>query len=132
MVKAHWPDIQSLRGHVPVRVLHQLYDHPQAPVIRTLITWFDQPSSPLALESYINVAEPDQRNDFQDLAERPELRFFFYDASLQHRLTKVVPNHDRAIITQIVATADELRSSIPEATYDFDVAKAAVMERTSL
>jgi hypothetical protein len=42
VVKAHRRDIQSLRGNVPVRVLHQLYDHPQAPVIRTVITWYDK------------------------------------------------------------------------------------------
>jgi hypothetical protein len=132
VVKAHRRDIQSLRGNVPVRVLHQLYEHPQAPVIRSLITWFDRPNSPLALESYINVAEPDQRTDFHDLANRPELRFLFYDASLQHRLTKAVPNHDPDIITQIVTTAEQLRARIPAARYDFDAAKAAVMERTSL
>ena len=43
VVKAPGQDIQSLGGNVPVRVLHQLYDYPQAPVIRTVITWYDQP-----------------------------------------------------------------------------------------
>ena len=132
VVKAHQRDIQSLRGNVPVRVLHQLYDHPQAPVIRTVITWYDRPASPLALESYTNTGDPDQRADFQDLAQRQELRFLFYDASLQHRLSKVVPNPDREIIAQITTAADELATRIPTERYDFDTAKRDVMERTSL
>jgi hypothetical protein len=132
VVKAHHRDIQSLRGNVPVRVLHQHYQHPQAPVIRTVITWYDQPASPLALESFTNIADPDQRADFLDLAQRQELRFLFYDASLRHRLTKVVPNHDRETISQISSTAEKLRAQIPADRFDFDAAKADIINRTSL
>jgi hypothetical protein len=132
VVKAHGRDIQSLRGNVPVRVLHELYQPPQAPVIRTVVTWYDQPTTPLALETYTNVEDRQQRPDFQDLSQRDHLRLLCYDASLQPRLSKVVPNHDRELITQIVANADALRARIPASRYDFDAAKAAVMEHTSL
>jgi hypothetical protein len=101
-------------------------------VIRTVIRWYDQPRSPLALESYTNVEDPQQRADFQDLSRRDRLRFLFYDASFQHRLSKVVPNPDRAIIAQITTAADGLRARIPSARYDFDTAKRDVMERTSV
>src|SRR5215211_5553162 len=99
VVKAPAREIQSLRGNVPVRVLHQLYQHPRAPVIRTVITWYDQPESPLALETFINVEDEQQRADFTDLAKRQELRFLFYDRALRHRLSKLVPNPDRETIT---------------------------------
>ncbi len=132
VVKAIARDIHSLRGNVRVRVTHQLYQHPQAPVIRTVVRWYDQPQSPLAMESYTNVADEQQRADYQDLVQREELRFLFYDQALRHRLSKVVRNSDRATITRILATADRLRASIAAVRYDFDAAKADVMARTSL
>ena len=132
IVKAHQRDIQSLRGNVPVQVTHELYQHPQSPVIRTVVRWFDQPESPLALESYTNVGDPQQRDDFADLAEREELRFLFYDAGLQHRLSKMVRNSDREIISRITTTAEDLAARIPADQLDFDAAKAAVIERTTL
>src|SRR5262245_44688741 len=110
VAKARHRDIESLRGNVPVRILHKLYDHPHAPVTRTLIAWYDQPAHPLALECFTNIGDPDQRTDFQDLSARDYLRFLFYDASLQHRLSKVVPNPDREIIAQITTAADGLRA----------------------
>jgi hypothetical protein len=72
------------------------------------------------------------KRDFQDVSQRDYLRFLFYDASLQHRLSKVVPNPDREIITQITTAADELAARIPAERFNFDAAKASVMERTSL
>lgn len=132
VVKAYQRDIQSLRGNVPVRILHQLYDHPQAPVIRSVITWYDRSASPLALEAFINVDDPQQRADFLDLAQRDQLSFLFYDAGLQHRLSKVVRNSDREIISQITASADQLAAQIPAAQRKFDAAKADIMRRTSL
>lgn len=41
VVKAPAREIQSLRGNVPVRITHELYQHPLAPVIRTVIHWYD-------------------------------------------------------------------------------------------
>src|SRR5712692_3909344 len=110
VAKAHRRDIQSLRGNVPVQVRHELYDHPAAPVIRTVTTWYDKPSAPLAIECFTNVEDPEQQTDFSDLAQRDQLRYLFYDQALAHRLTKVVPNHDRETITQIATVADELRA----------------------
>jgi hypothetical protein len=132
VVKAHQRDIQSLRGNVPVHVRHELYDHPQAPVIRTVVRWYDQPESPLALESYTNVGDPQQRADFVDLAERDELRFLFYDQTLSHRLTKQVPNTDRETISRITITAAELAAHVPAEQLDFDAAKADIISHTSL
>ena len=132
VAKAHRRDIQSLRGNVPVQVRHELYDHPQAPVIRTVTTWYDKPTTPLAIECFTNIEDAEQKADFSDLAQRDQLRFLFYDQQLAHRLTKVVPNHDRETIARIATVAAELRARIPAARYDFDAAKRDVMERTSL
>jgi hypothetical protein len=127
VVKAPAREIQSLRGNIPVHILHQLYQHPQAPVIRTLITWYDRPEQPLALESFINIADPQQQADFTDLARQQELRFLFYDRALRHCLSKLVPNPDPEIITQIAQTAERLRASIHEERFDFDAAKADII-----
>src|SRR5688572_19601787 len=61
VIKLPAQDIASVRGRVPIRLRHELYAHPAAPVIRTILTVYDQPTTPLALETYTNVAEPDQR-----------------------------------------------------------------------
>jgi hypothetical protein len=53
---------------------------------------YDQPDRPLGLETFINVDEPDQRQDFAALAEQEELLLLFYDETMSHRLTKRVRN----------------------------------------
>ena len=69
---------------------------------------------------------------FLDLAQRRELHFLFYDEGLRHRLTKAVRNDQAQTIAQVAAAADQFRATIPAEQFDFDAAKAAVMERTSL
>jgi hypothetical protein len=132
VVKAPTQDIQSLRGNVPARVLHELHQHPRSPVIRTVIRWYDRPDAPLAIETFTNIADEQQRADLLDLAQRDELRFLFYDEGLRHRLSKSVRNAQAAEISRIVATADQLRATIPTEAFDFDQAKAEVMRATSL
>jgi len=132
VAKAPAREIHSLQGNVPVRITHQLFQHSQAPVIRTLIRWYDRPQQPLALEAFINIDDQQQRADFLDLAQRPEFRFLFYDQNIRHRLSKLVRNPDPASITQIATTAAQLRAAIPDEQFNFDAAKAAIMEQTSL
>ncbi len=55
VIKALAHEIASARGRVPVQLRHELYQHPTAPVIRTIITLYDQPTTPLALETFTNV-----------------------------------------------------------------------------
>ena len=47
IVKLPTRKIASLRGPVPIHIGHELYDHPATPVIRTVITVFDGPDTPL-------------------------------------------------------------------------------------
>lgn len=46
VVKAPWADLRSLAGPIPVRLVHGLHDHPQAPVLRSVLTC---PSSPASI-----------------------------------------------------------------------------------
>jgi len=132
VVEAPAREIGSLSGRVPMRVSHDLYQHPQAPVIRTVVKIYDQPDRPLAFETFMNVDEPDQWRDFANLAEQDELLLLFYDETLSHRLTKRVRNTAAAQMRNMLNWADRVRAAIPNEEYDFDAAKADVMQRTRL
>lgn len=125
-------EILRVRGTVPVHVQHALYDHRAAPVIRTVLSIYDQPSSALRLESFINVADTSQRADFAALADQEQLFLFFYDEQLRHRLNKVVPQDPDQAVRTILAQADALRARIPPWRFSFERAKAAVIAGTSL
>jgi hypothetical protein len=132
VIKLPASEIESLRGRVPIQVRHEVYAHPQAPVIRSVITIYDQPDRPLALETMTNIAEQDQRDDFARLATQRELLLLFYDEQLQHRLSKRLGNVEPEVIEEILSGAESIRSTIPLERYDFMAAKAAVMRRTTL
>ena len=64
LVKMPTADIESARGTVPIGLRHELYDRPSAPVIRMVVTIYDQPTHPLAVEAFINVQDPQQCADY--------------------------------------------------------------------
>ncbi len=132
VVKLPSPDILSIRGRVPMELRHELYYHPTAPVIRTVLTVYDQPETPLALETYTNIQDPDQRADFAALSAQDQLLLLFYNERLAHRLTKVLPLTEPEVVTAILADADFLLYRIPVESIDFDRAKRDVMEATEL
>jgi hypothetical protein len=125
-------DIESARGTVPIRVQHELYDCPSAPVIRMVLTIYDQPDRPLAVETFINVQDPEQRTDYATLAEQAETYLLFYDEALVHRLTKGMSDLDGAAMRRVLERADALHKAIPDDQYSFEIAKAWVMAHTSL
>jgi hypothetical protein len=88
VIKLPAAEIESVRGRVPIQVRHELYAHPAALVIRSVITIYDQPDRPLTLETMTNIAETDQRADFARLTTQKELLLLFYDEHLRHRLSK--------------------------------------------
>jgi hypothetical protein len=132
VIKAPSPEIESMRGNVPVHLRHELYEHPAAPVIRTVTSIYDQPDRPMRLETFFNVADEQQRADYAALATQENLYLLVYDEKLVHRLTKAVGHLDSEVMTQILARAQEFLAGIPAEEVDFDRAKAAVMEATSL
>ncbi len=82
VIKAHRAGIAGMGDRVPLRVSHAVYEHHLAPVIRTVVKLYDQPERPLALETFINVAEADQRTDFAALGDQAALHLLFYDEDL--------------------------------------------------
>ena len=132
IVKAPNEDIKSCRGRVPILLRHEFHDHPRSPVIRTILRLFDDPERPLALESYTNIAEDDQREDFAALANQRVLTLLFYDEQLAHRLSKQVRLTSPASIRHILTQADKEIRKIKPGHFDFDRAKQEVMVRTSV
>ena len=132
VIKASAHDIDGLRGRLPIHLRHELYDHPAAPVIRTVLTLYDRPETPLALETFTNVGDPQQRDEFAALATQDQLILLFYDETLTHRLTKRVPHRQAADIPAIAAAADRLAATISTDRFDFDRAKADVLATTGL
>jgi hypothetical protein len=106
-----------------VKLAHDLYEHPSAPVIRTVVKIYDQPEHPLALETFINVDEPDQWQDFAAPAEQEELLLLLYDETLSHRLTKRVRYTGGAQMRNTLNWADRVRAGLPDDRYVLDAAK---------
>jgi len=132
LLKAPRIEIESVRGHVPVQLNHELYDHSSAPVIRLALRLYDQPQAPLAMETFINVADETQRADYAALADQDEITLLFLDEAHQQRLAKRISHAGRQVVPQVLATADELLQRIPAEQIDFERAKQAVMEVTRL
>ncbi|MDO8673423.1 MAG: hypothetical protein Q7O66_18605 [Dehalococcoidia bacterium] len=132
IIKAPSREIQSLRGHLPIQVRHELYTHPAAPVIRTVVTFYVPPDRPLAFEVFTNIQDQQQRSEFVALAEQDQLYFLCYDEALTHRLSKVVPQTRGKTVVEIVSHTNRLLAGIPKDALDFDQAKADVMAKTKL
>ena len=90
------------------------------------MTIYDKPRSPLALETFINVEDPQQKADHEALAEQEELYMLFYDETVTHQLSKGVKNEAREEIKQIVSKADELFAAIPKEKFDFDKVRPVI------
>ena len=55
VLKAPRSEIDSVRGTVPIQLRHELHRHPAAPVIRMVVTIYDQPARPLAFDTFISA-----------------------------------------------------------------------------
>src|SRR6266508_4192769 len=121
-------DIESARGQMGIQLRHELYAHAAAPVIRTLLTLYDQPDRPLALETFTNIEDETQRSNFAALAQQEAVLLLFYDEELGHRLTKVVPQTNPEQSAVVLAYAEQILATIPQEEFDFERAKQAVME----
>lgn len=126
VIKAPARDIQSARGRVPIRVVHELFNHPSAPVIRMTVRIYDQPQHPLALETFINIEDPQQRADYEGLATQDTIYMLFYDENLSRRLSKQVNNVAKDEIKHVLSQADSLFTAIPKERFDFDRADVLV------
>lgn len=132
VVKAPEKDIASMQGNIPMQVTHELYRLPQAPVIRSVVRIYDDPSNPVVLETFTNIRDEEQRQNFATLSGQLKYIFIFYNEQLTHRLTKSLDNTHREQTASLFRQALLASSRIPDRRYDFDQAKAAVMRSTSL
>ena len=132
VIKVPARDIESVRGRVPIHLRHELYDHPASPVIRTVLTVYDDPDRPLALETFTNIQDPRQKSDFAAIASQKTVIMLFYDETLTHRLTKAVGQGLNEPILEVLHHAEQMLAQIPKEKFDFDRAKAAVMKRTTV
>jgi hypothetical protein len=132
VIKLPSEDIESARGRVPIHLRYELYAHPNTPVIRTILRMYDQPEAPLALETFTNIEDENQRSDFAALAQQEVLFLLFYDEKLAHTLTKVVPQNTPEQAALVLGYAERILATIPKEQFDFERAKQAVMQATSL
>jgi hypothetical protein len=132
VLKAPGGEIALLTGTIPVEISHHLYRQASAPVIRTVISLFDTPDEPLVFESFVNVADPTQHQEFASLLLQDDIPLLFYDESVAHQLTKRVHNGNPEELEAILRRATAVREQIPAERYDFDTAKAAIIETTTL
>src|SRR5262245_55538011 len=68
VIKVPSADIASLRGPMPILLTQPFYPHPAAPVIQMVVRIFDKPRRRLALETFINVGNDEQRARYAALA----------------------------------------------------------------
>src|SRR3712207_1917012 len=98
-------DAEALRGAFPIGLAHELYRTPTAPVVRLVAGFHDEPEDPLVVETFVNVADQQQRREYELLAHQTELPVLVVDGSATHRFTKLVPVRNRAAIAAILAAA---------------------------
>jgi len=132
VIKIPRVEIDSVRGTIPIHIRHELYTHPLAPVIRMVLTLHDQPDQPLALETFINIADDQQRADFAALVSQEQLPLLFYDEAVSHQLSKVIALTNQEALAAILSHANDYLSKIPQEHFNFDMAKAAVIQSTRL
>jgi hypothetical protein len=84
--------ISKFTGNVLMRGTHELHREPQAPVIRSVVKIYDDPMHPLAIETFTNVRDDEQRRNFDTLTGQPMYIFTLYNPQLTHRLTKLMDN----------------------------------------
>ncbi len=131
-IKAPAWDILRIPSPVPIRLQHFLYDHPSAPVIRMLLTIYDQPAHPLAMDLFVNVEDEQARAEYAALAEQEQVLLLFHDEQLRRRRGITVGNSGQQDIRRIVTEADRLLAGVPREQFDYNAAKAAVMQRHPL
>ncbi len=131
VLKAPATDLAPLHGPVPIRLTHELYSKPTAPVIRTAVSWYDRLGSPRLVAAFTNVADPQQAEAYLKLGKQKDILVLAYDESLLAPIQKRVTNYQQRVMREILILAEKLRANISETEYDFEAAKAKVLARLS-
>ena len=94
IVKMPARDINGVRGRLPIAVTYDLHRTPWAPVVRLIMTIYDDSPYPLLFETFFNIADAEQLRNLEDLTAANALRILFYDENCTHRLNKIVTQSD--------------------------------------
>lgn len=129
VVKTTSNTIQTLRGDVPIRYQWTVWDTPWARVLRLEMTIYDRPQAPYALETFMNVENPEQLADLRRLTLQKYLQIHFFDRRCRYKFTKRIAQDAETrwsllqAIDLALVTHKELNGS-----WDFDRAKVEVMK----
>ena len=127
VVKLPASNIRTLHGPVRFQLRFQVYEHPVAAVILTILTMHRIQAHPVVVETYVNPDDSLQRMDFEALSKQPNLIVLFYDEKLRHRLSKRVDNVAKIAAIQALHRADAILSNIPDNERDFNTAMADIV-----
>lgn len=88
VVKTNTNTIQTLRGEVPIHYQWALWDTPWARVLRMEMRIYDRPQAPYALETFMNVEDPEQLADLRRLTVQTHLQIHFFDRRCRYKFSK--------------------------------------------
>ena len=128
----HAPDTEiDGFANKPVTSRWQLIKMSTAPLIRLEVKILDRPENPYRFESFLNVAEQDQKKVLTELANQDQLFLAFYGENLDFRFIKVIPHNKQQWqhIDEMTKEAFEYLSMIPPNQQNFDKAKAEFITR---
>ena len=113
----------------PAEARWDLIEMPTAPLVRLELLVYDDPRDPFCVESFLNVAAPDQMAVLAELAGQEELYMAFYGDDLTYHYTTVVPHGEQQWqrLDEIISRAEAYCQSLPPEARDFDRAKALYM-----
>ena len=99
-------DIEGF-ANKPVSSRWQLIEIPTAPLIRLELIILDRPENPYRFESFLIIADDDQAQVLDNLANRNEFHLALYGDGLQYRYTKSIPHTEQQWqqLDEIVARA---------------------------
>ena len=132
VIKAADADVESCRGSMPVMVRYELHQTRHGPLIRLLLVVQDQPESHLTFETFCNVQDASQLDEWRDLLSRSYLRVLFYDSQLTHRFSKRVTQPVDQAARSLLSQARRLVALVDPRDLDFDKAKEQVMAENPL
>jgi hypothetical protein len=129
IVKCPRQEIEHMRGHLPIAITWELHRAPWAPVVRLVVTVYDDQPHPFMLETFFNVADPEQLANLRDLIDTDRVRVLFYDETCTHRLSKIVTQAVEPARDEIVSQALRILAQIAPEAFNFERAKALVIRQ---
>lgn len=127
VVKLDRAAIERLRGPIPIGFRSEAGFFDTGAVIRLVLDFFDQPDSPLLVDTFLSVAAPDDRAVLTSLAQQEMLDIHLFDPRLTYHYSKRIPLREtpRRDLATLVERAHEHNKTV--ARLDFVATKAAMM-----